>query len=196
METADTVPAAPVATYRGEPLLELPQDLYIPPDALEIFHRHVRGAVVDLLPYPDPQAQLYVPAHPDGAPDRTLSRTLEIMRQKSLELAGDLLPRLRRILIEIMSRCASLRRPALDPRAKIKPRLLAYEQMKRAAHKLDATAPGGARFSARAGVGRQNRSRRRCRRSMPKTCGRHGCGCCSARTSTSITALLRATSCP
>jgi len=30
-------PAAPVATYRGEPLLELPQDLYIPPDALEIF---------------------------------------------------------------------------------------------------------------------------------------------------------------
>ena len=37
IESVDTPAALPIATYRGEPMLELPQDLYIPPDALEVF---------------------------------------------------------------------------------------------------------------------------------------------------------------
>jgi segregation and condensation protein A len=197
METADTAPAPPVATYRGEPLLELPQDLYIPPDALEIFLDMFEGPL-DLLLYLIRKHNLDVLDIPMARLTAQYLEYVEIMRQKSLELAGDYLV-MAAVLIEIKSRML-LPRPSagpqeeLDPRAELVRRLLAYEQMKRAAHKLDDCPRPGATFSS-CRCGSTRRSRRRCRRSIPKTCGRHGCGCCSARTSTSITA-SRATSCP
>ncbi len=149
METADTAPAPPVATYRGEPLLELPQDLYIPPDALEIFLDMFEGPL-DLLLYLIRKHNLDVLDIPMARLTAQYLEYVEIMRQKSLELAGDYLV-MAAVLIEIKSRML-LPRPSagpqeeLDPRAELVRRLLAYEQMKRAAHKLDELPQAGRDF--------------------------------------------------
>lgn len=140
MEAVETTPAAPIATYRGEPLLELPQDLYIPPDALEIFLDMFEGPL-DLLLYLIRKHNLDVLDIPMARLTAQYLEYVEIMRQKSLELAGDYLV-MAAVLIEIKSRMLLPRPTAaaqdeLDPRAELVRRLLAYEQMKRAAHKLD-----------------------------------------------------------
>ena len=140
MEAVESVPAVPIATYRGEPVLDLPQDLYIPPDALEIFLDMFEGPL-DLLLYLIRKHNLDVLDIPMARLTAQYLEYVEIMRQKSLELAGDYLV-MAAVLIEIKSRML-LPRPAaapqdeLDPRAELVRRLLAYEQMKRAAHKLD-----------------------------------------------------------
>ena len=140
MEAVKSVPAVPIATYRGEPVLDLPQDLYIPPDALEIFLDMFEGPL-DLLLYLIRKHNLDVLDIPMARLTAQYLEYVEIMRQKSLELAGDYLV-MAAVLIEIKSRML-LPRPAaapqdeLDPRAELVRRLLAYEQMKRAAHKLD-----------------------------------------------------------
>src|SRR5678816_4819105 len=149
METAYTAPAAPVATYRGEPLLELPQDLYIPPDALDVYKRQFEGPL-DLLLYLIRKHNLDVLDIPMARLTAQYLEYVEIMRQKSLELAGDYLV-MAAVLIEIKSRML-LPRPSagpheeLDPRAELVRRLLAYEQMKRAAHKLDELPQAGRDF--------------------------------------------------
>ena len=140
MEAVESVPAVPIATYRGEPVLDLPQDLYIPPDALEIFLDMFEGPL-DLLLYLIRKHNLDVLDIPMARLTAQYLEYVEIMRQKSLELAGDYLV-MAAVLIEIKSRML-LPRPAaapqdeLDPRAELVRRLLAYEQMKRAAHKLN-----------------------------------------------------------
>ena len=140
MEAVKSVPAVPIATYRGEPVLDLPQDLYIPPDALEIFLDMFEGPL-DLLLYLIRKHNLDVLDIPMARLTAQYLEYVEIMRQKSLELAGDYLV-MAAVLIEIKSRML-LPRPAaapqdeLDPRAELVRRLLAYEQMKRAAHKLN-----------------------------------------------------------
>ncbi len=148
-EAAETASVSPVATYRGEPLLELPQDLYIPPDALEIFLDMFEGPL-DLLLYLIRKHNLDVLDIPMARLTAQYLEYVEVMRQKSLELAGDYLV-MAAVLIEIKSRML-LPRPATgiqeesDPRAELVRRLLAYEQMKLAAHKLDELPQAGRDF--------------------------------------------------
>ncbi|MBI3052710.1 MAG: segregation/condensation protein A, partial [Betaproteobacteria bacterium] len=139
---ADIVPSAPVTPigkFRGEPVLELPQDLYIPPDALEVFLETFEGPL-DLLLYLIRKHNLDVLDIPMARLTEQYLEYVELMRQRSLELAGEYLV-MAAVLIEIKSRML-LPRPAAsaqaerDPRAELMRRLLAYEQMKLAAQRL------------------------------------------------------------
>jgi segregation and condensation protein A len=149
MEAAGQAAVIPIAKYRGEPLLELPQDLYIPPDALEVFLDMFEGPL-DLLLYLIRRHNLDVLDIPMARLTAQYLEYVEVMRQKSLELAGDYLV-MAAVLIEIKSRMLLPRPPTgaqeeLDPRAELVRRLLTYEQMKRAAHKLDELPQAGRDF--------------------------------------------------
>jgi segregation and condensation protein A len=149
IEGVDAASSTSVAKFRGEPLLELPQDLYIPPDALEVFLDTFEGPL-DLLLYLIRKHNLDVLDIPMARLTAQYLEYVELMRQKSLELAGDYLV-MAAVLIEIKSRML-LPRPAtasaeeLDPRAELVRRLLVYEQMKLAAHKLDELPHAGRDF--------------------------------------------------
>ncbi len=192
-QAAEPAAAVPVATYRGEPMLELPQDLYIPPDALEIFLDMFEGPL-DLLLYLIRRHNLDVLDIPMARLTAQYLEYVELMRQKSLELAGDYLV-MAAVLIEIKSRML-LPRPAagvqeeLDPRAELVRRLLAYEQMKRAAHNTRRVAAGRARFPASAGLDRPGGRAGTAWASTPRICARRGYGFCSAPTSISTIASL------
>src|SRR5437867_4892305 len=131
---------APVARIHGEPLLELPHDLYIPPEALRVFLDAFEGPL-DLLLYLIRKQNLDVLDIPMAALTRQYLEYVEIMRQTQLEVAADYLL-MAATLIEINSRMLLPRPPAVeaseeDPRAELARRLLEYEQMKAAARKLD-----------------------------------------------------------
>src|SRR5450631_2248389 len=128
IEAADPAPATPLARYRGEPMLELPQDLYIPPDALEVFLDMFEGPL-DLLLYLIRKHNLDVLDIPMARLTLQYLEYVEVMRQKSLELAGDYLV-MAAVLIEIKSRMLLPRPPAAsqdeqDPRAELVRRLIA-----------------------------------------------------------------------
>ena len=150
IETVASAPPAPFATFRGEPVLELPQDLYIPPDALEVFLETFQGPL-DLLLYLIRKHNLDVLDIPMAKLTAQYLEYVELMRQKSLELAAEYLV-MAAVLIEIKSRML-LPRPALqgaedaDPRAELVRRLLAYEQMKLAAQRLDQLPHAGRDFA-------------------------------------------------
>ena len=134
------LPAAPFARIYGEPLTEIPADLYIPPDALEILLDAFQGPL-DLLLYLIRKQNLDVLDIPMAPLTRQYLEYVELMRAKNLELAAEYLV-MAAMLIEIKSRML-LPRPAVvdeeqDPRAELIRRLLEYEQMKKAAQQLDA----------------------------------------------------------
>ena len=134
------VPEAPIAKVYGQPLLEFPADLYIPPDALEVFLDQFEGPL-DLLLYLIRKQNLDVLDIPMAPLTRQYLDYVEMMRSKNLDLAAEYLV-MAAMLIEIKSRML-LPRPALvdeedDPRAELVRRLLEYEQMKKAAQGLDA----------------------------------------------------------
>jgi len=134
-----TIPT-PVARIYGEPLIELPQDLYIPPDALEIFLEAFQGPL-DLLLYLIRKQNLDVLDIPMAPLTRQYLEYVEVMRTKNLELAAEYLV-MAAMLMAIKSRMLLPRPPAVgdeeeDPRAELVRRLLEYEQMKKAALKLD-----------------------------------------------------------
>ena len=134
------LPAAPFARIYGEPLTEIPADLYIPPDALEILLDAFQGPL-DLLLYLIRKQNLDVLDIPMAPLTRQYLEYVELMRAKNLELAAEYLV-MAAMLIEIKSRML-LPRPAVveeedDPRAELVRRLLEYEQMKKAAQQLDA----------------------------------------------------------
>ncbi len=136
--TIDT--AAPIARYRGEPVHQLPLDLYIPPDALEVFLENFEGPL-DLLLYLIRKHNLDVLDIPMARLTAQYLEYVEVMRRKSLELAAEYLV-MAAVLIEIKSRMLLPRPPAVaadeaDPRAELVRRLLVYEQMKLAAHRID-----------------------------------------------------------
>jgi segregation and condensation protein A len=137
-----TQAGAPVARVYGEPLLELPQDLYIPPEALEIFLETFEGPL-DLLLYLIRKENINVLDIPMAELTRQYLGYVEMMRRTQLELAAEYLL-MAAVLIEIKSRLLLPRPPAAagdegeDPRAELVRRLLEYERMKLAAHKLDA----------------------------------------------------------
>jgi len=138
LEQADA--AAPVARIYGEPLAELPADLYIPPDALEVMLEAFQGPL-DLLLYLIRRQNLDILDIPMAPLTRQYVEYVETMRSKNLELAAEYLV-MAAILMEIKSRML-LPRPAAvepgeqDPRAELVRRLLEYETMKQAALKLD-----------------------------------------------------------
>jgi len=128
------------ARIHGEPLAALPHDLYIPPDALEVYLEAFEGPL-DLLLYLIRKHNLDILDIPMAALTQQYMDYVEQMRAGNLELASDYLL-MSAMLIEIKSRML-LPKPAEieqedDPRAELVRRLLEYEAMKLAAQKLDA----------------------------------------------------------
>jgi len=143
-EPAQTPPPEPahVARLYGEPLPELPKDLYIPPDALEVYLESFEGPL-DLLLYLIRKANLNILDIAMAPLTAQYLEYVEAMRVRNLELAAEYLL-MAAMLLEIKSRML-LPRPkkveeeeALDPRAELVRRLLEYEQMKAAAARIDA----------------------------------------------------------
>jgi segregation and condensation protein A len=132
---------APVARVYGEPLLELPQDLYIPPEALEVFLETFEGPL-DLLLYLIRKQNINVLDIPMAELTRQYLGYVEMMRRTQLELAAEYLL-MAAVLIEIKSRLLLPKPPAPpgeeaeDPRAELVRRLLEYERMKAAARAID-----------------------------------------------------------
>jgi segregation and condensation protein A len=132
---------APVARIYGEPLLELPQDLYIPPEALEVFLESFEGPL-DLLLYLIRKQNINVLDIPMAELTRQYLGYVEMMRRTQLELAAEYLL-MAAVLIEIKSRLLLPKPPAPpgeepeDPRAELVRRLLEYERMKAAAQAID-----------------------------------------------------------
>ncbi len=139
-------PATPVARIYGEPLIELPADLYIPPDALEVMLDAFHGPL-DLLLYLIRRQNLDILDIAMAPLTRQYLAYVEAMRSKNLELAAEYLV-MAAMLMEIKSRMLLPRPPAApaeeeDPRAELVRRLLEYEQIKLAAQKLDALPQAG-----------------------------------------------------
>jgi len=133
-------PTARVARLYGEPVIELPHDLYIPPDALEIILEAFEGPL-DLLLYLIRKENLDILDIPMAPLTRQYLEYVEAMRTKNLELAAEYLV-MAAMLMEIKSRLLLPRPPSAeameeDPRAELIRRLLDYEQIKKAAQKLD-----------------------------------------------------------
>lgn len=131
---------AHVAKIYGERLIQLPLDLYIPPDALEVFLDAFEGPL-DLLLYLIRKQNLDVLDIAMAPLTRQYLEYVEAARAKNLELAADYLV-MAAMLIEIKSRMLLPRPPSMageeeDPRAELVRRLLEYEQMKKAARQLD-----------------------------------------------------------
>ncbi len=135
-----TFVAANVVRIYGEPLAEMPTDLYIPPDALEIMLEAFQGPL-DLLLYLIRRQNLNILDIPMAPLTRQYLEYVDLMRAKNLELAAEYLV-MAAMLIEIKSRMLLPRAAAVveeenDPRAELVRRLLEYERMKLAAQKLD-----------------------------------------------------------
>ncbi len=131
-----------LARIYSEPLFKLPTDLYIPPDALEVFLETFEGPL-DLLLYLIRRQNFNIFDIPLAQVTRQYLEYVEQIRQHNLELAAEYLL-MAAMLIEIKSRMLLPSRPAEDgaepedPRAELVRRLLEYERMKLAAAQLDA----------------------------------------------------------
>jgi segregation and condensation protein A len=131
----------PVAKIRGEPMTDMPSDLFIPPDALSIILDQFEGPL-DLLLYLIRKHSLDILDIPMADLTRQYMTYVEAMREGQLELAAEYLL-MAALLIEIKSRMLLPRPPRVDegepddPRAELVRRLLEYEQMKAAAQALD-----------------------------------------------------------
>jgi len=146
---AEPAAVMPIARVYGEPVLEVPYDLYIPPDALEVILDQFEGPL-DLLLYLIRKENINVLDIPMARLTAQYLEYVEIMRARSLELAAEYLL-MAALLIEIKSRML-LPRPAAialeeDPRAELVRRLLEYEQMKLAARRLDELPQSGRDYS-------------------------------------------------
>jgi segregation and condensation protein A len=131
----------PVARIYGQPMQQLPLDLYIPPDALAVMLDAFEGPL-DLLLYMIRRANIDILDIPMAPLTRQYLDYVEAMRARNLELAADYLV-MAAMLIEIKSRML-LPRPKLagddeteDPRAELVRRLMEYEQMKLAGQRLN-----------------------------------------------------------
>ena len=145
-ETVDIVEAPASADGHrpkvyGETLATLPRDLYIPPDALEIYLDAFEGPL-DLLLYLIRKANINIIDIPMAPLTAQYLEYVEAMRKRNLELAAEYLL-MAAMLLEIKSRMLLPRPPRAetgepeDPRAELVRRLLEYERMKAAAAKID-----------------------------------------------------------
>ena len=140
--TPDVVDTVALARLYGEPLFSLPTDLYIPPDALEVFLETFQGPL-DLLLYLIRKQNFNVLDIPMAEVTRQYLSYVDQIRMHNLELAAEYLL-MAAMLIEIKARMLlpvkkteSGEEPE-DPRAELVRRLLEYEKMKLAAQQLDA----------------------------------------------------------
>jgi len=134
-------PADAIARLYGEPLLRMPTDLYIPPDALEIFLDAFEGPL-DLLLYLIRKQNFNILDIPMAQVTLQYLKYVDQIRLHNLELAAEYLL-MAAMLIEIKSRMLLPQRKADDeeagdPRAELVRRLLEYEQIKVAAYDLNA----------------------------------------------------------
>jgi segregation and condensation protein A len=138
-ETID-IRDAPLAVVNGEAVLELPHDLYIPPDALEVFLEQFAGPL-DLLLYLIRKENLNILDIPIAEVTHQYMAYIDLMQQLRLELAAEYLV-MAAWLAEIKSRLL-LPRPAgaeeeeADPRAELVRRLREYERYRAAAESME-----------------------------------------------------------
>src|SRR5688500_14365567 len=131
----------PFAVVEGEPVTELPRDLYIPPDALQVFLEAFEGPL-DLLLYLIRRQNLDILDIPIAEITRQYMKYIEVMAELQLELAGEYLL-MAAMLAEIKSRMLLPRVAAAegqeedDPRAELVRRLQEYERFKKAAEDID-----------------------------------------------------------
>ncbi|GAB3446158.1 segregation/condensation protein A [Massilia solisilvae] len=142
LAAAGDVAAEAIARLYGEPVLKLPSDLYIPPDALEVFLDAFEGPL-DLLLYLIRKQNFNILDIPMAQVTLQYLEYVEQIRRSNLELAAEYLL-MAAMLIEIKSRMLLPRRQddlvedvGDDPRAELVRRLLDYEQMKIAALELN-----------------------------------------------------------
>ncbi len=137
----EVVDQVALARLYGEPLFAMPHDLYIPPDALEVFLEAFEGPL-DLLLYLIRKQNFNILDIPMAGVTRQYLVYVEEIRTRNLELAAEYLL-MAAMLIEIKSRMllppkkTAEGQEAEDPRAELVRRLLEYEQMKAAAFKLN-----------------------------------------------------------
>jgi segregation and condensation protein A len=130
-----------LARLYGEPLFAMPHDLYIPPDALQVFLEAFEGPL-DLLLYLIRKQNFNILDIPMAAVTRQYLTYVDEIRATNLELAAEYLL-MAAMLIEIKSRMLLPPRKTAegqepeDPRAELVRRLLEYEQIKLAAHRLN-----------------------------------------------------------
>ena len=139
-----------VARLYGEPLFTMPRDLYIPPDALEVFLEAFEGPL-DLLLYLIRKQNFNILDIPMAGLTRQYLVYVDEIRGRNLELAAEYLL-MAAMLIEIKSRMllppknVAQGQEAEDPRAELVRRLLEYERMKLAGAKLNAVPQFGRDF--------------------------------------------------
>ncbi len=137
----DAAVGATLARLYGEPLLRMPTDLYIPPDALEIFLDAFEGPL-DLLLYLIRKQNFNILDIPMAQVTLQYLKYVDQIRLSNLELAAEYLL-MAAMLIEIKSRMllpqkkSDHEEEAGDPRAELVRRLLEYEQIKLAAYDLN-----------------------------------------------------------
>ena len=148
--TPEAVDGLAFAKLYGEPLFKLPNDLYIPPDALEIFLEAFEGPL-DLLLYLIRKQNFNILDIPMAQVTLQYLKYVDQIREHNLELAAEYLL-MAAMLIEIKSRMlvpsnkTVAGEEADDPRAALVRRLLEYEQIKLAAYDLNAIPPLGRDF--------------------------------------------------
>ena len=131
----------PFAIVEGEPITELPRDLYIPPHALEVFLEAFEGPL-DLLLYLIRRQNIDILDIPIVEITRQYVKYIELMNEMQFELAGEYLL-MAATLAEIKSRMLLPRsdltdeEDEADPRAELVRRLMEYERFKKAATDLD-----------------------------------------------------------
>lgn len=130
----------PLAVVHGQPVLQIPQDLYIPPDALEVILDAFEGPL-DLLLYLIRRQNLDILDIPVAEITRQYVDYINVMQEMRFELAAEYLV-MAAILAEIKSRMLLPRPPSVegeenDPRAELVRRLQEYERFKQAAEDID-----------------------------------------------------------
>lgn len=140
VEIPTTEQPSPLAILNGQAIVALPKDLYIPPDAMEVFLEAFTGPL-DLLLYLIKKQNIDILDIPIAEVTRQYMEYVDIMKEISLELAAEYLV-MAAILAEIKSRMLLPRSDAItgdeeDPRAELVRRLQEYERFKKAAEELD-----------------------------------------------------------
>lgn len=129
------------ATVNGQAVMDLPQDLYVPPGAMTVFLEAFEGPL-DFLLYLIKKQNIDILNIPVASVTRQYMEYIDLVRELSLELAGDYLV-MAALLAEIKSRMllprpANVEQTEEDPRAELVRRLLEYERYKQAAEGLQA----------------------------------------------------------
>lgn len=132
--------AEPLAVVKGEAFLNLPKDLYIPPDAMKVFLDTFEGPL-DLLLYLIRKENINILDIPIAVITQQYMQYIDLIHGMSFELAGEYLV-MAAILAEIKSRMLLPRAPENeiiedDPRAELVRKLQEYERYKKAAEDLD-----------------------------------------------------------